>query len=435
MTATSWPQARRIARAAATPLDRIELAFPAALGAALAVPLVALAPLPAYDAAAMDGYAIAGTGPWQLVGRVLAGDATPVEPLRPGTAVEIATGALVPAGADAVLPYEQARCRADRVHGEIGSGRHIRRRGDDCRLGEQVLPAGSVVTPASLGLAASLGHDRLTVHRRPRVGVVVTGAELLAAGLPSPGRVRDAITPLLPGLVHSAGGEIAWTIRVTDDKAALIEAMQHPGADVTVVCGATSVGAADHLRGALDAVAAVVRIHGVACRPGHPQLFATMPDGRFVIGLPGNPYAALVAGLTLLAPLLGQLAGRADRPAVTARLAGPVTVLGRDTRLVPVARIGSAVVPVGHDRPGLLWGAAEADALAVVPPGWHGAEVELLALPGADAAPVGRLVAAAGTGQPAERSAASPATTADRPRGLARAQERLPLAAGASAEA
>jgi molybdopterin molybdotransferase len=390
VTSTSWPEARRIAREAGTALDRIELALPAALGSALAAPLVALAPLPPYDAAAMDGYAIAGTAPWQVVGRVLAGDPSPVEPLRPGTAVEIATGALVPAGADAVLPYERAHRQADRVTGEIESGRHIRRRGDDCPAGLQVLPAGSVVTPALLGLAASLGHDRLAVHRRPRVGVVVTGAELLSAGLPSPGRVRDAIGPILPGLMHSAGGEIVWTSRVTDDKAALVAALQRTDAEVTVVCGATSVGAADHLRDALGAVAALVRIHGVACRPGHPQLFATLPDGRFVIGLPGNPYAALAAGVTLLAPLLGQLAGRGDRPVVTARLTGPVAGHERDTRLVAVARVGSSVVPVGHDRPGLLWGAAGADALAVVPPGWHGAEVELLALPGADAAPIGR---------------------------------------------
>ena len=143
MTSTSWPEARRIARAAGTPLDPIELALPAALGASLAAPLVALSPLPAYDAAAMDGYAVAGTGPWQVIGRILAGDATPVAPLRPGTAVEIATGALVPAGVEAVLPYERARSRADRVHGDIEPGRHIRRRGEECPLGEEVLPAGS----------------------------------------------------------------------------------------------------------------------------------------------------------------------------------------------------------------------------------------------------------------------------------------------------
>jgi molybdopterin molybdotransferase len=238
------------------------------------------------------------------------------------------------------------------------------------------------VTPAVLGLAASVGYDRLGVHRRPRVGVVVTGAELLSCGLPAPGRVRDAIGPLLPGLVHSAGGEMTRSVRLFDDRAALVKALDRRDCDVVVVCGATSVGAADHLRGALDAVAARIRVHGVACRPGHPQLFAVLPDGRFVVGLPGNPFAALVAGMTLLAPLLGRLSGRAERPTITARLAGPLRAHEHDTRLVAVTRAGCSVVPVGHDRPGSLWGAACADALAVVPPCWNGAEVELLPLPG-----------------------------------------------------
>ncbi|RKR86099.1 molybdopterin molybdotransferase [Micromonospora pisi] len=433
MNATSWPEARRVARSAGHPLDPTDVTLPEALGATLAVPLVALSPLPAYDAAAMDGYAVSGPGPWRVTGRVLAGDARPVEPLLPGTAVEIATGALVPAGVDAVLPYERARSRSDRVHGEIETGRHIRRRGDDCPLGEEVLPAGTLVTPTLLGLAASLGHDRLTVHRRPRVGVVVTGAELLSHGLPTPGRVRDAISPMLPGLVDSAGGVITWTTRVTDDKTALVEAMSRPDAEIVVVCGATSVGAADHLRGALEALAAQVRVHGVACRPGHPQLLATLPDGRCVVGLPGNPYAALVAALTLLTPLLGRLAGRAQRRAVTARLVGPVKVLDRDTRLVPVAREGSVVVPVGHDRPGLLWGAAEANALAVVPPGWQGAEVELLALPDADAA------AAVAVRPPEPESGPTPPEVAPTgadgpPGGVLRLPARTPLAVATTSE-
>jgi molybdopterin molybdotransferase len=379
--ATGWAEARRTAREAGAALDSLEVSLPEALGLALAAPLVAMAPLPPYDAAAMDGYAVAGCPPWRIIGRVLAGDPTPVAALIPGSAVEIATGATVPAAAEAVLPYERAVRQADTVAGEVEFGRHIRRRGEDCPFGQELLRAGTVVTPAVLGLAASVGHDRLRVHRRARVGVVVTGAEVLSSGLPAPGRVRDAIGPMLPGLVHSAGGELAWVTRLADDEVALVSALRRPDVDVLVVCGATSAGPADHLRGALDALAARVLIHGVACRPGHPQMFATFADGRFTVGLPGNPYAALVAAMTLLDPLLGRLSGRLDRPLVTARLAEPLATHDRHTRLVAVASIGSSVVPVGGDRPGMLWGAARADALAVLPPGWQGMEVELLALP------------------------------------------------------
>jgi len=382
LNSTGWAQARRIAREVARPLDPVEAPLAEALGAALTRPLVALSPLPAYDAAAMDGYAVAGTGPWHVAGRVLAGDPRPPAPLPPGYAVEIATGAVVPTGADAVLPYERATRHGQTVTGEIEPGRHIRRRGEDCPAGREVLPAGTVVSPALLGLAASLGHDTLTVHRRPRVGVVVTGAELRTSGLPAPGQVRDAIGPMLPGLLHAAGATLTWQARIADDREALLATLRRTDVEVLVVCGATSAGAADHLRGALERLAAEVPVRGVACRPGHPQLLATLPDGRFVVGLPGNPYAALVATLTLLDPLLGGLAGRAEAPVQTARLTGPVTPHPHDTRLLPVLHTGSAARPLNHDRPGSLWGAAGANALAVVPPAWDGrGEVELLPLP------------------------------------------------------
>lgn len=381
MNATGWHQARRCAREAGSPLPSVDVPLCESVGSALAKPLVALSPLPAYDAAAMDGYAVAGTGPWRIIGRILAGDPDPPSPLSPGNAMEIGTGALVPTGADAVLPYERSTRTGRTVTGELSPGRHIRRRGEDCPAGQEVLSAGTVVNPVVLGLAASLGHDTLTVHRRPRVGTVITGAELRRTGIPAPGQVRDSIGPMLPGLIRAAGADPVRETRVTDEPTALVDALLRPDADVLVVCGATSAGAADHLRGSLDKLAARVLVRGVACRPGHPQLFAVLPDGRFVVGLPRNPYAALVAALTLLSPLLGRLAGRAEPPTLTATLAGPVTPHDRDTRLVPVTRIGSAVLPVGHDRPGSLWGAAAANALAVVPPAWTGGEIELLPLP------------------------------------------------------
>ncbi|MFC5816603.1 molybdopterin-binding protein [Nonomuraea harbinensis] len=152
------------------------------------------------------------------------------------------------------------------------------------------------------------------------------------------------------------------------------------GVEVVVVCGASSRGPADHLRGVLGELGAEVLVDGVAVRPGHPQLLARLPGGTLVVGLPGNPFAALAAAMTLLVPVLRGMRGAGVRRESSA-LAGAVRAHERDTRLVPVLRSGRGAIPVGHDRPGSLWGAALAEALAVVPPGWSGEQVELIELP------------------------------------------------------
>ncbi|WP_435054227.1 molybdopterin molybdotransferase MoeA [Nonomuraea angiospora] len=377
---TTWVTARALAKGAATPLEHASVLLADALGGRLAAPLTALVAVPGVDVSAMDGYAVAGAGPWRVVGRVLAGGACYEEELRPGEAVEIATGAPTPAGASAVLPYEQAAVDGARVNGAAELGRHIRRRGEDIAEGAVVLGAGAVVTPVALGLAAALGHDELPVRPRPRVAVLITGDEVVHEGLPAPGRVRDAIGPFLPGLVAWAGGRVASTDVLPDGREALRVALKTGAADVLVVCGASSKGPADHLRAVLGDLGADVIVDGVAVRPGHPQLLARLPGGALVVGLPGNPFAALGAALTLLAPILRELAGIPVRTETSA-LAGAVRAHPRDTRLVPVRRSGRGAVPVGHDRPGSLWGAALADALAVVPPGWAGEQVELIELP------------------------------------------------------
>jgi molybdopterin molybdotransferase len=396
-----WNLARQTARDAVKPLEAVEVALPDALGRALASGVRALASQPACDTSAMDGYAVAGAGPWVVVGRVAAGDPVPGL-IRAGEAFGVATGAAVPAGADAVIPVELCSVEAGVLReaataGHTASpaprrppGKHIRRRGEDWSAGDELVPAGSLVSPTVLGLAAGAGHDTLLVHRRPRVAVVVTGDELLQAGPPRPGRVRDAIGPMVPGLL--AGADLLGTVHLRDDRSTLADALRavpsavadpptadptapaFDQADVLVTCGATSVGPADHLRNVLHDLDAEILVSGVACRPGHPMLLAALPDGRCVVGLPGNPFAALAAVLTLLRPLLDTLGGHAIRPPVTATL--NVSAHPTDTRLVPT-RTG---VPVGHDRPGSLWGAALADALAVVPPGHQSGVVELLPL-------------------------------------------------------
>jgi molybdopterin molybdotransferase len=436
--------ARAVAAGAASPLPPLSVPLKRARGRVLAAPLVARQPHPAFDTAAMDGYAVAGPPPWTVTGRVLAGRGPAgAVVLRPGQAVEIATGALVPPGASAVLPYELALCEGRSVtavpgggavfgapagdpasgargtgHGKghaHGSRSHIRRRGEEYPPGRELLPAGTLVTPAVLGLAATLGCDALPVHGSPQVAVLVTGDELVRNGLPPAGRVRDALGPLLPGLVEWAGGACRPLTYLPDGRAPLTAELARaaggrrapldaapwertadgPGArdggrdrrttgggdvGVVVVCGGSSRGPADHLRPALRELGAEPAVDSVACRPGHPQLLARLPGGPFVVGLPGNPYAALAAAMTLLVPLLGALAGRPEPPRPRARLTAPTRTDATRTRLVPVAVNGCEATPVGHDHPALLWGAAAADALAVVPPG-GAADVELIPLP------------------------------------------------------
>jgi molybdopterin molybdotransferase len=340
----------------------------------------------------MDGYAVRGEPPWTLVGSALAGG-EPAPPLHGGEALEIATGAPTPPGTTAVVPYEHATVRARTVTPrQPGTGRsHIRRTGEECPAGREVLPRGTVVTPAAVGLAASLGCDSLTVHAVPQVALLLTGDELARSGLPPQGRVRDALGPLLPGLVEWAGAAPRPVTYLPDGRAPLVTELARrtgrfgpqepaPGTDVIAVCGASSRGPADHLRPALGELGAQLLVDSVACRPGHPQLLAQLPGGTYVVGLPGNPYAALAAAMTLLVPLLGTLAGRPAPTRRTARLARPLRTDPSRTRLVPVVVEDGLATPVGHDHPALLWGAALADALAVLPPGGAD-EVELLPLP------------------------------------------------------
>ncbi|MFG2115691.1 molybdopterin molybdotransferase MoeA [Streptomyces sp. NPDC048718] len=384
-----WTQARAVARDTAEPatLAAVTLDLADALGHALAQPLTSLGDLPPFDGSAMDGWAVAGPGPWRpRAGRVLAG-ALP-EPLPGGTAVAIATGAPLPPGATAVLRGEHGEIADGLLSGSVEDGRDVRPRGQECAAGELLLPAGTTVTPAVLGLAAAAGHDSLSVYRRPVVELLILGDELLDSGPPRGGRVRDALGPLLPPWLRATGSRVIGRRLMADDHGLLRAAVRDSAADVVVTTGSTAAGPVDFLHEALDEAGARLLVDSVAVRPGHPMLLAELPpaaDGRprRLVGLPGNPLAAVAGTATLALPLLRRLGGHTDGaprhlPAATALPGHP-----HDTRLLPVRQVGHAVAPLPFDGPAMLRGLVHAEGLAVVPPGGvrAGAGVEVLDAP------------------------------------------------------
>ncbi|MEV0826881.1 molybdopterin molybdotransferase MoeA [Nonomuraea rubra] len=393
----AWAEARRFAHEAASPAPPVRVALGRAAGLTLAQDLVVATPLPAFDTSAMDGFAVSGAGPWTIAGSARPGRPWTGERLAAGQAVEISTGAVVPPGTWAVLPVESAAVRDDRValagepgvahdgpdavpgepaavrggraaavpgepaaahHGGfavpgLARGKHIRYAGEDAPAGACLAPAGTPVGPALLGLAATCGYDELLVRRAPAVVAIVTGDELATNGLPGPGRVRDALGPLLPSLIAELGGRLDGLVHVPDQPvAALAEAVESAaGADAVVVTGSTSVGVTDGLRRLLAERDARWIVDSVACRPGHPALLARPRGGPYVVGLPGNPFAALTAAHTLLGPLLAGLSGRALGDLPQAPLLSRIVVPAGRTRIVPVA------VPRSHrpDRPNARW--------------------------------------------------------------------------------
>ncbi|WP_225881961.1 molybdopterin molybdotransferase MoeA [Streptomyces aureocirculatus] len=414
---TRWTEARAIARRAGVAAARAAVSpevkatlLSHTLGRTLAAPLTALTDLPSFDTSAMDGWAVAGPGPWTLLSGtairtddgtdngtdnrppgILAGQDTP-DPLGDGEAVPIATGARIPRDTTAVIRSEHGHADDKgylHARREVAPGQDIRPRGQECRAGDRLLPPGALVTPAVLGLAAAAGYDALYVTARPRVEVLVLGDELLTSGLPQEGHIRDALGPMLPPWLRALGAEVTAVRRLGDDAEALHEALATATADVVVTTGGTASGPVDHVHPTLRRLNAELLVDGVAVRPGHPMLLARLPatagDSRMrhLVGLPGNPLAAVSGLLTLAEPLLRGLGGRPAAEPYTAPVRDDVPGHPHDTRLVPVALRGEYAVPLHYNGPAMLRSIAVADGLAVIPPRGAGRqqELELLELP------------------------------------------------------
>jgi molybdopterin molybdotransferase len=392
MDAKTWDDARATVHGSVAPLPTVQVPLAEADGTVLASPLATLTDIPAFDTSSVDGYAVRGSGPWRLAGKVLAG-AVP-DAVEHGTAVVLATGAMVPPGTDHVLRVENtSESTVDGttlVHGEPPERRDWRDAGEEAARGEELFGAGTVLTPAVIGLAASCGYDTLTVHRRPRAEVLVFGDELLTVGPPRGGRIRDSLGPALPAWLRRLGADVVGPTAiepVQDTLDAHIAALRTAAdrADVVVTTGGTMHGPVDHLHPALAALGAEYVVDTVKVRPGFPMLAARLPDGTQVAGLPGNPQSATVALVTLVMPLLAGLRGLPMPRTTRVRLGADIPGRGDFTHLAIVRLGGDGLAyPLAHVGSAMLRGVAAADGFAVVRPGQDaraGAEVDLAPLP------------------------------------------------------
>jgi molybdopterin molybdotransferase len=302
----------------AHPLAPETVSITAAHDRTLASPVIAAIASPRADSSAMDGYAVRDSDVVNLPARLhvrgesFAGTAEPPE-LDAGDAVRIFTGAPVPIGADRVVIQENcSRVGATVTVLMAGSGRNIRRTAQDFREGEQLLAAGTRLTPRALVVAAGADVAEFSVVRRPRVAILCTGDELAPPGKARqiPGAIPESLSAGISAMVGEAGGEFTRQENLPDDLAVLAEASRTAlaEADVIIVTGGASVGERDHAR-QMFAEGLELLFSKVAIKPGRPVWLGRVGKS-LVLGLPGNPTSALVAARLFLVPLLSGLAGR-----------------------------------------------------------------------------------------------------------------------------
>lgn len=373
------------------------VAIAAAAGRVLAEHVVAPFDQPASPMSAMDGFATTADDAMpgsrlRLIGEAYAG-APFGGRVAPGEAVRIATGAVVPPGAERVVVQEI--CSRDgkfvTIDGPMHDAHFIRPAGGDFVAGDTLLEAGQGLTPARLGLAAAANVASLAVRRQPRVAVFASGDELREPGMPlSPGAAVDSAGPVLAALVAQWGGLARRSAVLPDDHDRVYELIgKAEPADVMLFIGGASVGDRDVLRAVMARLGADVRFDRIAVQPGKPAWHARFADGRIVLGLPGNPASAFVCAHLLLEPLLAALLGRESRCRLQpARLAvSPGGASERETywrARLEIDTAGQAIVtPDARSDSSLQRPLADATALLRQPAGVSlraGDTVEVIAL-------------------------------------------------------
>jgi molybdopterin molybdotransferase len=362
------------------PLDAEPVPVAAAAGRVIADDARSLVDLPPFASSAMDGFAVRSSdtpGRLPVVARIAAGVPAP-RALEAGEAMGIATGGVVPDGADAVIPIEYVVENDNDVEIEhtVGQGDNVRPRGSDVSAGDVVVAQGSRLGPAQIGALAAAGLVEVSAARRPRVVVLATGTELRRPGEPlGPGEVYEANGVLLATAFASAGADVATLPTVADDASAHRRALESGlEADVLVTSGGVSVGPHDLVRGLLAELGVEEIFWGLAVKPGKPLAFGVR-GSTLVFGLPGNPVSSLVGAEVFVRPALLALQG--------ASVPGPVYSAGslasairrnkqRDefvrARSLPSAT-GVVLEPITGQESHMIARAATADALVYAPRG------------------------------------------------------------------
>jgi molybdopterin molybdotransferase len=363
-----------------SPLNAEVIGLADAVGRVLAAEVRSTIDVPAFDRSAMDGYALRGSetdgaGDYNPLTFRLVGESLPGRPclshVPPGAAVRIMTGAPLPPGADAVLPAEFASEHDDVIEATapVAPGKHVGRRGEDIARGSVVLSAGRLLRPQDVGVLASIGAAAVSVVRRPRVRVIVTGDELTRPGDPLPPfQIYEANSWMLRGLVARDGGVLESIQHVADQREAIGTALTAPGADVILVSGGTSIGQEDHAP-SLVAEHGELAIHGIAMRPSSPAGLGRI-GGAIVCLLPGNPVSCLCAYDFFAGRAIRRLGGRpADWPhgRTRARLRRKiVSAIGR----VDYCRVRlheGEVEPLALSGASILSSTTRADGFVIIP--------------------------------------------------------------------
>ena len=375
----TWQQARELAHQAANLADTISLPITQAGGFVLAADVSALGDMPPFAASRIDGWAVSGPGPWTRVGDALAGHEF-IAKLNAGECVHIATGAVMPEGATAALKDEESSVAQQTVSAIAGAAgildsdgalpyfHDVRPSGYEAKTGDVLIPKGTKLTPAIIGVAAAGGNDQVTVIKKLVVDVLIFGDELLTDGPSRDGKVRDSLGPQLPLWIDHIGAELNEVRHVADTLPDHFAAISNSQADLIITTGGTAAGPVDHLHNAIVDAGGEFIIDAVLVRPGYHQLMARIGN-QFLIGLPGNPQSAVIGLLSLATSLIAGTTGNA-LPQLQERVLGTgLKGPAREVRLVLCSESGNTVTPLEHLDSSMLRGFVKADGYAVLPVG------------------------------------------------------------------